>query len=59
MTQETQGAGFCDALAEPSPTDRQAVGRLSRKVTGEAKKKIRDSSLRSRMTQKKSDLSAP
>ena len=35
MTQKTQAAGFCDALAEPSPTDRQTVGRLSRKVTGE------------------------
>jgi len=36
MRQKTS-AGFCDTLAEPSPTDRQAAGLLSRKVTGEVR----------------------
>jgi len=28
-------ASFCDEIAEPSPTGRDAAGLLSRKVTGE------------------------
>jgi len=32
---EAEQAGFCDALADPSPTGRVAAGRLSREITGE------------------------
>jgi len=35
MTQENLSAGSCDVIAEPSPTGRDASGRLSRKITGE------------------------
>jgi hypothetical protein len=35
MTQQSESAAFCDAVAEPSPTDRRAAGRLSREITGE------------------------
>jgi hypothetical protein len=37
MTQKKVSAGFCDAIAEPSPTGRDAAGRLSREVTGEVR----------------------
>jgi hypothetical protein len=30
-------ARFCDVIAEPSPTGRDAAGRLSRNVTGEVR----------------------
>ncbi len=37
MTQKNVGASFCDVIAEPSPTGRDAAGRLSRKITGEVR----------------------
>jgi hypothetical protein len=35
MAQKNVSAGFCDVIAEPSPTGRDAAGPLSRKITGE------------------------
>jgi len=35
MTQRVKQAGRGDDAAEPSPTGRDAAGRLSRKITGE------------------------
>jgi hypothetical protein len=37
MTQKNVGASFCDVVAAPSPTGRDAAGRLSRKITGEVR----------------------
>jgi len=41
MTQKSEPAGFCDALAEPSPTGRQAAGRHSRENNGRGRSRIR------------------
>src|ERR1700735_3504539 len=34
---KSEQAGYCDVVAEPSPTGRDAAGLLSRKVTGEVR----------------------